>query len=253
MNRTLFVAWKSQSPAHAWYPIARLDANPGQHEYLFRYTHGAIEASKKENFQPLVAFPDFLSEYRSSELFPLFKNRVLDKNRKDFDEYLGWLALDNRNADPIEILSITGGERRTDNLEVFPKIEKTPESSFSCRFFLHGIRYLPESGHSRVDVLTSGERLQVAVELNNPATGNAIQLQSTDKHIVGYAPRYLIADLSHAMKGHPYVDAKVIRVNHDEAPLARRVLVEICGKLPPDYEPMSSERFVPIADSQSRR
>src|SRR6266571_911632 len=112
--RTLYVAWQAPSPLRAWFPIGQLEAEPKKPVYVFRYTKGALRAHKETGFEPLPAFPRFRQRYESGELFPLFQNRVLGSKRKDFAEYLRWLDLD-RNADPIEILARTGGERQTDN------------------------------------------------------------------------------------------------------------------------------------------
>ena len=238
---TLFVAWQAPVPTRAWFPIGRLDVE--DHErFLFRYTKGAQDAHSQSGFAPLISFPSFEGRYESSELFPIFKNRVLDASRKDFAEYLGWLDLDPSNADPIEILGLTGGERQTDSLEVFPKIIKRPDQSFSCRFFLHGLRYVSEPARDKANQLQPGVPLQIAVELNNP-TGLAIQLQTADGYMIGWAPRYLVRDLIDVINTHPEVSASVVRVNEYGAPLARRILVELKGRLPVGYEPMSGRQF----------
>lgn len=238
---TLFVAWQSPAPTRAWFPIGRLDAE-NNHIFLFRYMRGALDAPKESGFEPLLSFPNFENRYESNELFPIFKNRVLDANRKDFAEYLGWLDLDPAHADPIEILGLTGGERQTDSLEVFPKIIKHADQSFSCRFFLHGLRHVSEAARAKADNLTTGSSLQIAVELNNP-TGLAIQLQTVDCHMIGWTPRYLVNDLIKVINAHPDVSASVVRVNEYGAPLARRILVELKGRLPANYEPMSGGQF----------
>jgi hypothetical protein len=239
---TLFVAWQSPEPRRAWFPIGRLDA-AGDDSFLFRYTQGALDAESSAGFQPLVSFPDYYQRYESSELFPVFKNRVLDPARKDFAEYLGWLDLDPAHADPIEILALTGGERQTDSLEVFPRILKHADQSFTCRFFLHGLRHVSEAARNRANGLTAGTALQVAVELNNPAGPLAIQLQTADCHMIGWAPRYLVDDLIDVINRHPQVSATIVRVNEHGAPLARRILVELKGTLPADFEPMSGAQF----------
>lgn len=244
---TLFVAWQAADAGRAWFPIGRLDASKAKDEYVFRYTRGALRAHERAGFEPLVAFPEFERRYESSELFPLFKNRVLDPGRKDFAEYLEWLALDPGSADPIEILSLTGGERQTDSLEVFPKVNKLPDGSFNCRFFLHGLRHVSDAGRQRAERLTAGESLQVAVEVNNPASGLAVQLQTHDCHILGWAPRYLVQDLCTAISEHSRIQAKVTRINRIEAPSARRVLVELTGSLPVDVEPMTSDEYEVLA------
>ena len=78
---TLFVAWQAPDPTRAWFPIGRLDASPDRRNYLFRYTHGALHANKRAGFEPLIAFPSFDRRYEATELFPLFKNRILEPNR----------------------------------------------------------------------------------------------------------------------------------------------------------------------------
>jgi hypothetical protein len=244
---TLFVAWQAANSSRAWFPIGRLDASVDRHEYVFRYTQGALRAHERAGFAPLVAFPEFKRRYESSELFPLFKNRVLDPGRKDFLEYLGWLALDPASADPIEILGLTGGERQTDSLEVFPKVNKKPDGTFSCRFFLHGLRHVSVAGKARAEELRTDEPLQVAIEVNNPATGLAVQLQTTDCHIIGWAPRYLVQDLCTAIASHSRIDAQVTRINRVDAPAARRVLIQLRGGLPGNVEPMTSDEYEVLA------
>jgi hypothetical protein len=164
---TLFVAWQAPDPTRAWFPIGRLDVSRDRRDYVFRYTKGALKAGSVAGFEPLIAFPEFERTYESRELFPLFKNRILEPNRKDFAEYLRWLDMDPVNADPIEILALTGGERQTDSLEVFPEMRKLPDGTVTCRFFLHGLRHVSVAARERADRLIEGEVLQVAIEVNN--------------------------------------------------------------------------------------
>lgn len=158
--KTLFLAWQAPEPVRAWFPIGRLDAAPEQPYYRFRYTGGALEAQRQTGMAPLVAFPDFQRQYESPELFPLFKNRVISPSRRDFAEYLGWLDLDADHRDPIAMLTVTGGERTTDNLEVFPKVEKDADGNFKVRFFLHGMRHVSAAAKERGSQLNDGELLR---------------------------------------------------------------------------------------------
>lgn len=243
---TLFIAWQAPSPTRAWFPIGRLDASQDRREYVFRYTHGALQARDRVGFEPLISFPEFERRYEASELFPLFKNRILEPNRKDFAEYLQWLDMDPSHADPIEILSLTGGERQTDSLEVFPKVRKLDDGTIRCRFFLHGLRHVSESARDRAERLAEGETLQVAIEVNNPATTYAVQLQTTDCHLIGWAPRYLVNDLREALLEHSTIGATVQRINRLGAPFARRVLVELRGGVPATFEPMTSDEYTVV-------
>jgi len=243
--KTVYLAWQNTFVDRAWYPIGRLDADVQAHQYRFGYTQGAKEAEERAGFAPLLAFPDFSRVYQSTELFPLFKNRVLNESRPDFNEYLQQLDLSPERADALEILAVSGGTRETDNLEVFPKLLTRRDGSFHCRFFLHGWRHLNEASVKRVDELRADEPLRVCVELNNPKTGLAIQLQTDDDYyMIGWAPKYLIKDLAHAISEAALeIHAHVVRINTPPAPLKQRVLIELEGKLPVGYEPMSSPEF----------
>lgn len=74
-----------------------------------------------------------------------------------------------------------------------------------------------------------------------------MQLQSTDGHIMGWVPRYLVSDLVGAMVEFTELTATVIRSNSQEAPLARRLLIEMAGRLPASVVPMNSADFKPVA------
>ena len=242
--RSLYLAW--QAPNRAWFPVGRLDADLPAHVFKFRYTRGARQAEHEVGFQPLPAFPDFERTYESSELFPLFQNRVLDPGRKDFADYLESLDL-GQSADPIAILAVSGGERQTDNFEVFPRIEALADGRFRTRFFLHGWRHMTPEAQARAMNLKAGEPLGVSVELTNRTKQFAIQLTTEDYVFLGWTPRYLVSDLLRAIAEEPEVTASVVRINSDDVPANRRVLVDLTGKLPPGVMPMSSEEFQPLA------
>lgn len=247
--KSLFLAWQApedSTHSRAWFPVGRLDAEPESHNYSFRYTQGALNAEKQVGFAPLLAFPEFQEVYESSELFPLFMNRVISPSRKDFEQYLDWLDLDLGNADPIDILSVSGGKRATDNLEVFPKVTADTEGNFHVRFFLHGLRYLGEKAINRAANLKVGEELRISVELNNPATRLAVTLMTDDYKMVGWAPRYLVHDLIHCVPNAPVLSARVAKINLLEAPLNQRIMIDFTGRAPEGEQPMSTPDFQPL-------
>jgi hypothetical protein len=242
--KTLFLAWQDTAATRAWYPIGRLDADVLNSRFQFGYTHGAELAHNVAGLEPLDSFPDFHKKYESSELFPMFRNRVLAEDRKDFKEYLRQLDL-SPDANPIEILALTGGQRQTDNFEVFPKIERHKDGGFRCKFFLHGWRHVNHAAQQKLLTLKTGDTLRVAVELNNPATVHALQLETPDDyHMIGWAPRFLVTDLCKAIAESPTdVCATVTKVNPEPAPAKQRLLIEIKGHWPENYEPMNSPEF----------
>jgi len=253
--KTLFLAWQDVHPhngnggkSRAWFTIGRLDMEPDESLYRFSYTKGVETAKEKAGFQPLDAFPKLNQVYESGDLFPLFQNRLISSKREDYAEYLSRLDLSPGTADPFQILTISGGGRQTDNLEVFPKICKGQDGRFSCRFFLHGWRHVNTYSQERINSLQPDELLQIAMELNNPATGMAIQLQTTtDYAMLGWAPRYLVQDVLVVVVRDPSgVQARVVRYNPPPAPHNQRVLIELQGRFQKEYEPMSRQEFLSL-------
>lgn len=244
-DKTLFLAWQDKRLTRGWFPIGRLDVPADRHLYRFRYTKGAERAHEAAGFDALLDFPRLDRAYESSVLFPLFQNRVISAGRRDFRDYLRKLDLPE-TAEPVEILEVGGGYRATDSFEVFPKIVRRPDGFFSCRFFLHGWRHLSAVALERMDALQPGESLYVAIELTNPAARLAVQIQTEDYFMIGWAPRYLVEDLVAAIAISPGdYGAKVVRINPAPAPSKQRLLVELVGRWP-NYEPMSKGDFEPL-------
>ena len=240
-HRTLYLAWQDRFATRAWYPIGRLDVNEIIHE--FSYTRGALTAQAQAGFQALPSFPDLKRRYKSDELFSFFRNRLLGSSRQDFAGYLDWLGMSEGQFDPLEVLAVTGGERQTDNFEVFSKIKKESTGHFKCRFFLHGQRHVHESARQRIESFRVHEPLRICLEYNNPATSRAVQLQTEDYVMIGWAPRYLVGDLAEAALASGDLGAKIVKVNTGRVPANMRVLIELVGRLPPNYEPMVTDEF----------
>jgi len=245
-TKTLFLAWQdARAESRRWFPIGRLDVERAH--YRFRYIGGAKIAESHGGFLPLPDFPSMKQDYRSMELFPLFRNRVIAKGRPDREAYLQNLDLPN-DADPAEILSVNGGARVTDSFEVFPKLEKGANGKFKCRFFLHGWRYVSECAKRRTSSLEPEEKLYVTLELKNPATGLAVQIQTADYHVIGWTPRYLVDDLAKAIIEKSLAhEARVVRINPQPAPSSQRVLIEMQGRWE-RHNPMSGPGFQPLVD-----
>ena len=243
-TKTLFLAWQDKREVNRpWFPVGRLDVEPSL--YRFRYIGGA----KRAGYIPYIDFPHLYGDYSSSELFALFRNRVMAEGRPDRLDYLSHLDL-SEDATPVEILSVNGGTRVTDAYEVFPKLEKDADGYFTCRFFLHSWRHASKEAQERIDELKPEEELYVTLELTNPATKLAVQIQTTDYYMIGWTPRYLVSDLAMAMAEGPNdYTAQVVRVNPMPAPSRQRVLIEMSGCWK-KHEPMSSEDFQPLVSDR---
>lgn len=252
--KSLYLAWQApeNSPqSRAWYPIGRLDAESQGNQVVscrYRYTGGALNAHKDVGFEPLMSFPEFEKDYTSEKLFPLFQNRLISPKRDDYSEYISWLGLSPDEADPISILSVSGGTRVTDRLHTIPKVDQQPDGSFKLRFFVHGLRHLPTHSQQRAKALKAGDQLSVMVEVNNPATRLAVCLLTGDDEytMVGWAPRYLVNDLVKCIPEAPEIKATVVKVNDAHAPINQSLLVEYSGRAPENHHLMSSPDFSPL-------
>jgi hypothetical protein len=249
--KSLYLAWQSPSPHRRWYPVGllefeRISENSGF--YRFGYLKGAMKASHEAGFCPIDSFPDFNRSYESAELFPLFQNRVMDDKRAGFSSYLESLALPPEYREPIHILAVTGGRRRTDSFEVFPRIEPATGGHFELTFFLHGTRYCGVEALKALQNLKAGDPLAIAREPRNHATSEpALRIETEEGVAIGYTPNYLVPDFCYMMENCIYdAEVSVERIN-SEHPLDSRILLRIAGCWPEAYEAMIPEDFRELA------
>jgi len=242
----LLVASRSADPSNGgWSPIGRLGFDQGT--YRFVYTKGARTAV---GFTPFSGMENLEEIYESNELFPVFANRLLPKSRPEYDAYLQWSGFDPANPpDPIAVLGVTEGIRRTDMIELFPCPVPDEQGCYLSKFFLHGLRYMPEAAKARVLALQPDEPLSPMWDSCNIADRQAVALRTVngDRLMLGYVPRYLAHDVWKLFQGcdPEYINVFVHRVNRD-APLQQRLLCRMQACWPPDFQPCSGEEFQPI-------
>lgn len=237
-EKTLFLAWQDKNLSRNWFPIGRLDVQTDKPAYCFRYTKGAERARAAIGFQALLDFPKLHRKYEASELFPLFRNRVMSSKRVDFPTYMRMHDLPE-SAGPIEALNTSGGHRVTDNYQVFPKIARSSDGNFRCRFFLHRSHCMNPSESYWVDSLDEGENLRVRVD----AGRFEVRIMTEDHQVIGSPPRFLVEDMVRAAQDWTSdYRANVVRINPPPAPSRWRLLVEVLGHWA-GYEPMSSSDY----------
>lgn len=247
-TRTLYLAWQNKEDyRHQWFPVGRLDVEPSSHR--FRYIHGAERAQEEAGFLPLLDFPNMNGDYRSGKLFALFENRVMASGRSERTACLSNLGLP-KDADPVQILSVSGGARVTDPYEVFPKIETDNDGKVSCRFFVHSSQYIKQSAKERLEHLKPGEKLDVTPQWCGPTTVADVLVWTIEGCLIGWTPRYLVDVLKQVLDkktGNYETQVRVVRVNPPPATSDRRILAEIHGRWN-EYEPMSGRDFQPLVD-----
>ncbi len=250
----VYLAW--QDPAtRAWFPIGRLSRD--RDVYQFAYLEGARKAKREVGFQGLRAFPDLEQVYESTELFPLFANRVPRRTRPEYADFVRWLDLPEGEADPVLMLARSGGRRATDSLEVFPIPQPDVAGNYHIHFLVHGLRHLPDSSIQRANQLRVGERLLLLHDIQNPKDTNALMLRTgadrdCDEHIVGYCPRYLSEDFHQLATGDAAgASVQVERLNLPPAPLQMRILCSFTVRWPTSFHPFSGPLYQPVSAAAS--
>jgi HIRAN domain len=241
--KVLYLAWQDPKDRR-WSPVGRLSFDGGV--YRFVYTKGAL---KSPNFLPFGMMQDLYTVYESSELFPLFANRLLSKTRPEYKAFLDWLNIRNSEDDPLTLLGRSEGLRGTDSLTVFPLPEKGSDGTYRVHFFSHGLRYLPDCAVQVVEGLRPGSRLFLMPDPQNRHDTYAVALRTDDPvMIVGYCPRYLSQDFLFLLKtGTPDTPEVVVeRVNKD-APIQLRLLCSFRTPWPASFEPCSDEEYEVLA------
>lgn len=121
MSNKLILTWREPN-TREWIPVGRLSQDD-KTRYIFQYLNGA---KKSSNFIPFGQMQELGKTYISDDIFPLFKNRLLQKSRPEYGSYLDWLGLDSTMS-MFDELSRTNGVRATDSL---------PFSDISFNFIL---------------------------------------------------------------------------------------------------------------------
>ncbi len=235
---TLYIAWQDPQTRY-WHTVGRLTKE--QDMYHFVYTNGALASSRFSYFGRMF---DLHKPYYSRELFPLFANRVLNRSRSEYPDYLRWLALNpDIQQEPMQLLARSGGKRRTDELYVFPHPELGESGRMVMYFLSHGLRYLDDSALLRIASLKEGESLSLRHETDNRHDQYALLLETDELVKVGYCPRYLNRDLKDILN-RTDIHLSVERLNID-APLQFRLLCKVTFKLPLGVDIFASEEYKP--------
>ena len=235
---TLYLAWQ-HAPSRRWFPVGRLIRRRfDTEEFEFAYVQGARDARDLAGFRAIPEFPHLSRRYRATDLFPTFRNRAMNRRRRDRAAHLHELGLDVNECDELAELSVSGGRSHTDSFETFPGIEPDPTGRFHTQLTLHGLRHTNEHGVEAVQKLRAGDKLRVAAELNNPVTTHGLVVYTQEYYMLGWLPRY-IAEAIQQIGDWASLDADVAvaQVNR-HAPLSQRLLVNFSGRLPPGMHPM---------------
>lgn len=235
--KALIVAWQDPE-IRLWIPVGRLSRQGPL--FVFEYTNGATFS---KNFRAFPRMSDTSQVYSSSELFPIFANRIMPRSRPEYYSYLKWLGLED--DDPFMLLARSEGVRATDGLQLYPVPERSDGGLYEMHFFCHGIRHLSKSASEEVSKLSPGERLFPMYDIQNNADSFAVALRTGDPAaMIGYAPSFLARDfkalISSDSMGKTIITVEQVNI---DAPLQLRLLCKISAPWPGEFQPFSGTLF----------
>lgn len=211
--------------------VGFLDCHEGR--YSFRYVRAA---GNEPGFLPLLGFPDLKRVYTSSEMFPLFAERIMSARRPDRERYLNALDL-APSSEPWEILVRSGGRRAGDAIEVMPQPVVDPGGRTSCLFLVHGVRHRGPEASDAISRFRVGDALVLRWEEATPV------LVLNDSQVeLGYVPDPLV-EYVHAVMERAGHRLTVVRANGPEVGAHLRLLVRLEGSVDPAYRPFDEDVY----------
>ncbi len=225
----LLVTWKDPSDS-LWKPVATLDQN--ESGYSLRYTDNAKELSR---FTPFGLMNDLDKKYSSTELFPMFSNRLLPTNRPEYQNLIDWLDLEGKDS-PFSVLAATHGERATDSLKLF-QCPTLDSNQYVTEFFVQGLPYLGEHTQALVEGLKAGEKLFFMDDYQNESSDTALAIRTNNpKTMIGYCPNFLARDIGYLSTFDKSSKLVVKKVN-SSAPANFKLLCSFEARPPKTFKP----------------
>ncbi|OTG85836.1 hypothetical protein B9T31_09585 [Acinetobacter sp. ANC 4558] len=239
--KSVYVMWQDMADTRMWHPVAKL-TQQSESDYLFKYTKGA-------NHKSFSCFPNMEDKskvYKSATLFNFFKNRLIPESRPEHDSLFAWAGLSSDCKDYIQLLAISGGEKKTDHFRIV-NIPKNENAFYTTKFFVSGVNHLTDQEKGNADNLQDGDRLDFEFELDNHYDNKATLLFKEAEKKVGYLPHYLCNDLKRLMdfSDKSEISINILKVN-TSAPAQYRILCELKAPWKNGFEPFDDEQFKEI-------
>jgi hypothetical protein len=251
--RDLLVLWQHPDTREL-IPIGRFGHHGGG-AYSFAYTRAAATIP---DFRPLPGLSDLHHRYESDSIPAVFEQRVMDRERPDFDGYARTLGLDPTSATPWEQIVESGGRRAGDTLQFMP-VPMLVHGRALARFLVNGVRHIREVPHTvggrtihatveqqeeALQSLTHGSAVLIETEDGNPKDPDAC-LVTVDGVPVGWVPRALSASVRELLAAGP-LEATVHRAAEPGTPPHVRLVLDLDAPAPPAFDFDRARRWDPL-------
>lgn len=236
--KSVYILWQDKSHSgRMWHPVAKLiQCESGA--YSLTYTQGA----KNPRFQPFSRMSDKNKAYSSDELFAFLKNRIPPSSRPEHEDLFRWCDLES-SANYLDLLSVSGGEKVTDNYRVISLPERK-NNQYINTFFVSGIRYLSDDQKKIIEAFPHNHQLDYKFEDDNINDPQAVLLLDKDQELkIGYYPKYLTNDLRKLDRlAAESIKIEVVRVN-ETAPEQFKLLCRTISDWPLHFSPCDDLDF----------
>ncbi|MND96982.1 hypothetical protein D3C81_890210 [compost metagenome] len=236
--KSVFVMWQDSTGTRMWHPVAKL-TQQNSCRYVLSYTKGA----QHEKFSFFPNMQDISKSYISDRLFSFFRNRLIPESRPEHDNMFEWSGLSSDSKDYLELLAISGGEKKTDHFRIV-NLPRNEDGFYRIKFFISSINYLNEIEKTSITYLKPHDRLKYQFDENNLVDLDATILLKEDDIRVGYLPHYLCKDLKNLLNylKKDDIQINVVKVNL-EAPSQFKVLCELKAPWPESFNAFNDEEF----------
>jgi hypothetical protein len=240
-SRTLFLAWQNPE-TRGWHTFARLQKFKNDYELMF--TRGADH---------IKAIPlDMLGlnakkRYLSSDLLPIFRNRLPSRRRSDFEKMSNWLALTGEESE-IDLLARFGLIAGVDGVLIYPAPDLI-DGLYSLKFFVHGIRHMHPAATVVCRDIKAGDQVLPMLDVQNPVDPDAVALRCGDPAMmVGYVPSFYAGDIRKLLLDDGVRQNAKIRVvrNNFDAPVQIRLLCQFESPVFERFRPLDTESHQPL-------
>lgn len=187
--------------------LNRLDNN----NYSFMYSEKNVaEANQQDGFTYYPAFNDTTKVYDNNVL-DVFKRRLLNPQRRDYDDFLNYWGAGQYREDPFALLGLTGAKLLTDNFEFIAPHAELPAKfntdvswlNINSDYIVNSIRKL---NNNEVE-----ERISLELEPENPYDSKAVKVLFENERL-GYIKSIHCENIYNAISANKDINVKIANI-----------------------------------------
>lgn len=205
----IYLTWRKDvfKPRHIIGILNKFDRD----NYTFIYSEENVtKAVDEDGFTYYPAFNEIDKTYDTGVL-EVFKRRLLNPQRRDYDDFLNYWGAANYKEDTFALLGLTGAKLLTDNFEFIAPHNENPAQfntdvswlNTQSEYIIHSIRNLPDEEVER--------RISLELEPENKYDSKAVKVLFENEKL-GYLKSIHCENVFDAIKQNRNVDVKIANI-----------------------------------------